>query len=67
MTGRSTLLLDVRPGERIDLGEGLALIEVIHKSGRVGRLRLTAPREVRVRKSAMTEAHIKHDEVETES
>lgn len=48
---RSTLLLDVRPGERLVIGDGLATVEVLHKSGRVVRLRLNAPRNVPVRKA----------------
>lgn len=62
---KSSLLLDLRPGERLDLGEGVALVEVLHKSGRVVRLRLTAPKEFRVRKIPTIERLKEHEDAET--
>ena len=44
---RSSVVLDVRPGQWLDLG-GIS-IEVLRKSGQVARIRVMAPREVRVR------------------
>lgn len=41
-----SLLVDVKPGQALDLG-GMR-VEVVHKSGRGARLRVTAPREVRI-------------------
>lgn len=44
-----TMTVDVRPGDRLELG-GAVLVEMVAKSGKVARLRVTAPREIRVRK-----------------
>jgi NMD protein affecting ribosome stability and mRNA decay len=38
-------LIDLRPGDAVSV-TGEARIEVVHKSGRVTRLRITAPPEV---------------------
>ena len=40
---------DVRPGERLVLN-GPAMVELVHKSGQLSRLQVTAPREVRIQK-----------------
>jgi hypothetical protein len=45
----TTLDIDVRPGERIDVS-GCASVELIRKSGQLARLRVTAPRDVRIEK-----------------
>ena len=42
---RSVLIADVRPGESIVIADGVA-IELVHKSGQVARLRISAPRDV---------------------
>ena len=45
----SRLVIDLRPGESISMsGEGV--IEMIHKSGQVARIRISAPRDVKVEK-----------------
>lgn len=45
----SSLIVDVRPGERLDMS-GRATVELLHKSGQLVRLRITAPREVQISK-----------------
>lgn len=44
-----SLSIDLRVGERIDLS-GCASVELVRKSGQLARLRVTAPREVRIEK-----------------
>lgn len=46
----STLTVDVRPGEALELAGALVRIDVVRKSGQVTRLRVTAPREVRIQR-----------------
>lgn len=43
----STLTIDVKPGERLAVS-GMAIVELMHKSGQVARLRVTAPRDVKI-------------------
>lgn len=50
----SNLIIDIRPGERLMLNE-LVSIELIQKSGRIARLRVIAPREVKVKKQSASE------------
>ena len=45
----SSLIVDVRQGERLDMS-GRATVELLHKSGRLVRLRITAPRDVQISK-----------------
>lgn len=45
----SSLIVDVRPGEHLDLS-GRATVELLHKSGQLVRLRITAPRDVQISK-----------------
>ena len=54
MAEASTLTLDVRPGESLRMTQSGACIEVqlVHKSGQLARLKVTAPREVRIEKHA---------------
>lgn len=48
---RSSLTVDVRPGESIRLSPGPDVsIELVHKSGQLARLRFDLPREVIVEK-----------------
>jgi hypothetical protein len=49
-TAMSHVLIDMRPGERLALG-GDVSVELIHKSGRAARLRITAPRDVVIEKN----------------
>lgn len=52
-----TMCFDVRPGDRLEIA-GAVLVEMVAKSGRVARLRVTAPREVLVRKQCGTNEEI---------
>lgn len=45
----SSLIVDVRPGERLALS-GIVTVELVQKSGQLARLRVTAPREVSIHK-----------------
>lgn len=46
---KSSLVIDVRPGELLDLS-GIVQVELVQKSGQLARLRVTAPREVKIEK-----------------
>lgn len=50
MTDTGTLILEVRPGERVTIGD--CTVELIHKSGRAARLSISAPLAVQIKKSA---------------
>jgi hypothetical protein len=41
----TSLIVDVRPGERLNLS-GAASVELVHKSGQLVRLRIIAPLDV---------------------
>lgn len=43
----SSLIIDVKPGERLAMS-GESVIEVLHKSGQLARLKVTAPRSVKI-------------------
>jgi sRNA-binding carbon storage regulator CsrA len=43
------LVIDLRQGECLSLS-GAATVELLHKSGQAARLRVVAPREVRIEK-----------------
>lgn len=47
----SSLIIDVRPGERLAVS-GSVTVELLHKSGQLARLRVTAPRDVRIAKES---------------
>jgi hypothetical protein len=51
----TSMIVDVRPGESLELQGGLVTVELLHKSGQLARLRVTAPPEVSIRKQ--TEPH----------
>lgn len=46
---RSSMKLDLRPGDRVSLA-GDVEVELEHKSGRMARLKITAPRDVKIAK-----------------
>ena len=48
--GDSCLVLDVRPGEQLSFDEARVNVELIHKSGQIARLRVVAPRGMKVEK-----------------
>jgi sRNA-binding carbon storage regulator CsrA len=47
MSQLSTLTIDVKLGERLAVS-GMAVVELLHKSGHLVRLRITAPRDVKI-------------------
>lgn len=47
-----SLNIDLRPGEQVNVS-GCASIELVRKSGQLARLRVTAPREVKIEKVAL--------------
>lgn len=50
MSNESQLTLDVRPGERLSLEGGRIVVEVLEKSGKVTKLKVTAPRDVKIKR-----------------
>lgn len=46
---RGSLTLDVRPGERVLIGDQLVQVELVHKSGQHARIKFTAPTEVKIK------------------
>lgn len=40
--------MDLHPGERLLLGDTGIEVEIVHKSGKAARLRVVAPRSVRI-------------------
>lgn len=58
----SSLTIDVRPGESLKISSGSEVsIELIQKSGQLARLRVTAPRDVKIEKGCDSRA--KHGNV----
>jgi hypothetical protein len=47
--GLSTMVVDMRAGDTLSLAG--AIVEVVHKSGRQARLRVTAPRDLPIQKN----------------
>jgi len=45
----SSMVFDVRPGEHLDV-HGIVKVELVKKSGRIARLWVTAPAEVKIEK-----------------
>ncbi len=54
MEPRTALIVDVRPGEQLSLAG--VTVELLSKSGQLARLRVTAPRDVRIEKLRAREA-----------
>lgn len=51
----SSLIVDVKPGERISFpGADRVSVEFVHKSGKSARLRVTAPREVKIEREEIS-------------
>lgn len=50
MADVSSLILEVRPGESITIAGQRITIELVQKSGQVARLKVTAPRDVKIEK-----------------
>lgn len=46
----SQLSVDVRPGDLLFLGDGV-VVELLDKSGKLARLRVTAPRDMKIQRT----------------
>lgn len=46
--GISQMTIDVRPGEHLLLDGRRIVVELLEKSGKLARLRVTAPRDVKI-------------------
>jgi sRNA-binding carbon storage regulator CsrA len=60
MSGISSLTIDVRPGEHLMLEGGRIIVELLDKSGKLARLRVTAPRDVSIKRE--DGPHAQHNE-----
>ena len=49
MQESSILLLDVRPGDAVSIDGEKIKVELVEKSGKLARLKFTAPRDVAVK------------------
>ena len=56
----STLTIDVKLGERLAVS-GMAIVELVYKSGQVARLRITAPRDVKIIREPVSEETRRND------
>lgn len=56
MSDISQLTIDVRPGEHLLLEGGRIIVELLDKSGKLARLRVTAPRDVKIEREEAGEA-----------
>lgn len=52
--GDSQLIIDVRPGEFLIIGGQRIVVELLEKSGKLARLRVTAPPEVKIERGKST-------------
>lgn len=52
--GQSTLIVDIRPGDRLSIAGQEVSIELLKKSGQLARLRVTAPIETKIDKYPAT-------------
>lgn len=50
----SKLIIDVRPGESLIIGGQRIVVELLEKSGKLARLRVTAPRGVKIERKETT-------------
>lgn len=46
---QGSLTLDVRPGERVLIGDQLVELQLVHKSGQHARIKVTAPKDVKIK------------------
>lgn len=56
MSKTGGLVLDLRPGECLNLDGARIRVELLHKSGQLARLRVIAPREVKIEKEQAEDA-----------
>ena len=48
---RSSLKVGLRPGEGLEIGD--VIVQLIQKSGQVARLRIVAPRDVKIQRRSL--------------
>jgi hypothetical protein len=53
----TTLTLDIKPGEVITIGAEKMKIELVHKSGKLARLRFSAPKETEIKLTKQESTH----------
>lgn len=53
MSASSQLTIDVRPGEQLLLDGRRIVVELLDKSGKLARLRVTAPRDVAIEREGV--------------
>lgn len=54
---QTSVILDVKVGERICVGDDV-VVQLIYKSGLQSRLRVSAPREVRIKKQESSDVDV---------
>lgn len=64
MADISQLTIDVRPGEHLLLEGGRIIVELLDKSGKLARLRVTAPRDVKIQREENTEPRALRGEIQ---
>jgi sRNA-binding carbon storage regulator CsrA len=58
MSEKSSLIVDVRPGERLSISSGEDVsVELVKKSGQLARLRVVASKDVKIEKKTV-EQHV---------
>lgn len=65
MAEPSQLTIDVRPGEHLLLDGRRIVVELLAKSGKVAKLRVTAPRDVKIEREEANAARAMRDSIET--
>lgn len=46
----SKLTIDIRPGDRLSIDGGRIQVDLLEKSGKVARLRVVAPRDMKIQR-----------------
>jgi pyruvate kinase len=46
----SQLTVDIRPGEQLSMADGRIIVEILDKSGKLARLRVTAPMDMEIKR-----------------
>lgn len=59
--GLTQLTIDVRPGEHLLLDGRRIVVELLDKSGKLARLRVTAPRDVIIEREESDQPRAMHD------
>ena len=59
--GNCQMVIDVRPDEHVLLDGGRIIVELLKKSGKLARLRVTAPREVKIEREVIGQPRAKRD------